>query len=385
MSGVVATARRGARLAVATALAGLVGLSPLAASARPLALGTLGVVAPPPPPADGDAEDEGTSRERAVMRAGPRVVIIERRGDGNPPPRAAVADLHEGIRVGLVRAGAEVIDAEALGLGPGECADGSCVERLRDAGDVDLVLWASLAAIDRDYSLRLELVAVDDPERRSAYDERCRLCGLAEACERLEEGASGLLEPLEVEVVAPPRLVVRSAPERARIVVDGEFVGRAPIDRVLRPGSHRVEASAPGHLSGAQVLDFAAGERTVLSLSLAPEPQPPQPPPEPRVNGWIFVGVGLPVVGAGVALAILDGRAPLACGSDSGGCSGELETTWAAAGTIAAGAALTTLGAVLVHQLRRARRAKASAEREAAAKRRGAAPVDATTQAERPR
>lgn len=397
MSGADGRKGRGARpltVALAWAIAGLVGVGPAPASARSvgLGLGTLGIVAPPPPPkpkpaADAEAEPAADADvERPIAKAGPRVVIIERRGEGSPPPRAAVADLHASIRVGLDRSGAEVIDAEALGLGPGDCADGGCVDRLRDGGEVDYVLWASLAAIDRDYSLRLELVALADPEQRSAYDERCRLCGLAEACERLEEGASGLLEPLEIDPVAPPRLVLDSRPARARIVVDGEFVGRAPIDRVLRPGRHRVEASAPGHLDAAEVVELTAGERTVVRLNLAAEPAPSPPPPEPKVNGWIFVGVGIPAVGGGIALAALDGRAPFACGSDSGGCTGKLETTWAAVGTMAAGAALTTLGAVLVHRLRSVRKAKATAEREAAAKRdkRGGAPAKTPKKKEAP-
>ncbi len=306
------------------------------------------------------AEEGGPSAPKGL---GPRVVIIGRRGDGDPPPRAAVDDLYVSIAEGLARAGARVVDGESVGVRRGTCMDGACVERLREA-EIEYVLWALLSASDRDYTLELRLERLDDPEVSSVFSERCALCGLAEACERIEVGASGLLVPLAEEPEEAPRIILTTEPSGAQVSVDGEFVGLAPVERVLRPGPHRIEVSADGYVDRVQEVDAQLNQRLNLSVSLSKVTPPPSPPPAPRLNGWIPVGVGAPLLAGGVVLAAVDGRPPLGCD----GCEGRLETIWPAAGMLVAGAALTTLGAVLVHQMRRSRRAKAAAKRSASAK-----------------
>ena len=308
--------------------------------------------------------EEAEAPPRAAKMLGPSVVIVGRRGDGDPPPRAAVDDLYVSIADGLVRSGARIIDAESVGVRPGTCMDGGCADRLREA-DVDYVLWAALSASDRDYTLDLRLERLDDPEEASSFVERCALCGLAEACERIEEGASGLLVPLAEVPEAAPRLLLTTEPSGARVVIDGEFVGRSPVDRVLSPGTHRVEASAAGYVATDYVVEAEPNRRFDVALNLAKVTPAPSPPPAPRLNGWIPIGIGVPTLAGGIVLAAVDGRPPLGCGSESGGCDGRLETIWPAAGMLVAGAALTTLGAVLVHQLRRSRRAKAAAKKGA--------------------
>jgi len=309
----------------------------------------------------------------AAKVLGPSVVIVGRRGDGAPPPRAAVDDLHASIAEGLARSGARIVDAEEVGVRGGTCMDGGCVDRLREA-ELDYVLWAVLSASDRDYTLALRLERLDDPEQASVFAERCALCGLAEACERLEEGASGLLAPLSAEPEEAPRLGLTTEPSGARVVVDGEFVGRSPVERVLSPGTHRIEVSAAGYLDKVHVVEAELSRRLEVGLSLSRVTPAPLPPPAPRLNGWIPIGVGVPMLAGGVVLAAVDGRPPLGCGAESGGCEGRLETSWPAAGMLVAGAALTTLGAVLVHQLRRSRRSKAAAKRAP----RGATPAEMT-------
>ncbi len=291
---------------------------------------------------------------------GPRVVIVGRRGEGAPPPRAAVDDLYASIAEGLARAGARVVDGESVGVRRGTCMDGGCVEKLREE-EVEYVLWALLSASDRDYVLELRLERLDDPDESSIFTERCALCGLAEACERVELGASGLLVPLAEEPEEAPWITLTTEPSGAQVSVDGEFVGLAPVERVLRPGSHRIVVSAEGYIDSAQEVEAAFNQRLNLSVSLSKVTPPPLPPPAPRLNGWIPIGVGVPVLAGGIVLAAVDGRPPLGCD----GCEGRLETIWPAAGMLVAGAALTTLGAVLVHQLRRSKRAKGAAKRPA--------------------
>ncbi|MCB9704665.1 MAG: PEGA domain-containing protein [Myxococcales bacterium] len=292
------------------------------------------------------------------------VAVIARRGDGEAPPRAAAASLRDGIKVGLRRGGGEALREQdgAPQIVVGAC-DEACRAEIRGALAVDYVLWDMVEMSDRDYRLHLELVDLRDGSLVAAFDERCPLCGLAEARDRVEDGAAELLEPLQVEPGAPPRVRVTSDPPEAEISVDGEHVGRAPITRVIPPGRHRVRARLFGYVDAEEEIEVGEGERAQLHLALGPTPPPPPPPPKPRVNGWIPLGLGIPAIAGGVVLAALDGRPPLGCGSSSGGCQGSFESTWPAVAVMAAGAALTSAGAILIHQARRARRAARAAKR----------------------
>ncbi len=290
---------------------------------------------------------------------GPRVVIIVRRGQGNPPPRSAVADLLASIQDGLVRSGARITDAASLGIQVADCAEEECIESLRAASaKVDYVLWASLSANDREYTVELNIEGLGDPSSSNSFSKRCALCGLTEACEIVEEGAAGLLGPLKVELVPPPVLLLESTPSGARVVLDGEFVGLSPVERVLAPGRHRLGITASGYVDAVEAIDAAEGERRIVKVLLAERPLPPPLPPKPRLNGWIPLGIGVPTVIGGIVLVALDERASLGCGLSNSSCEGRLDTSWAAAGTLVTGAVLTTLGAVLVHRLRESKRAR---------------------------
>ncbi len=330
--------------------------SATAASAGPLAPGT-GILTRVRAPEVGPAE---------LNPQGPRVVVIVRRGQGDPPPRSAIVDLLASIEDGLVRSGARIVNLTSLGMQATDCAEGECGELLREtSSEVDYVLWASLSASDREYTIELNIEGLSDPSSVNAFRKRCALCGLREACELIEEGAFGLLDPLKVELVQPPVLLLESTPSGARVVIDGEFVGLSPVERVLAPGRHRLEITASGYVDVVEGIDATEGERRVVKVLLAEIPPLPPLPPKPRLNGWIPLGIGVPTLIGGIVLVALDERAGLGCGLSNSGCDGQLNTSWAAAGTLVTGAVLTTLGAVLVHRLReskRARRARAAEE-----------------------
>ncbi|MBN2494945.1 MAG: PEGA domain-containing protein [Deltaproteobacteria bacterium] len=64
-------------------------------------------------------------------------------------------------------------------------------------------------------------------------------------------------------------LTVQSDPDGARVIVDGQQVGRAPLTLPLSPGRHRVQASLAGCLPGLpEEVEAIAGQSTVVRLRL---------------------------------------------------------------------------------------------------------------------
>lgn len=287
--------------------------------------------------------------------AGPSRVILLARREGDPLSSSTDALLRERIRAGVRAAGVGVIEAASLPAGTEVCDQPRCLAGLRSSLGIGHVVRATLASIDRDYALRLELVDTADASVVATYDEHCELCGLAEAGDRLEAGARGLFGQAAARPAAAPataedgRLRLTSSPPGASVTIDGVLAGEAPIDRALAPGRHTVVASAPGHRTLTQELMITGAEASTIHLALVPEPPP-------RWGGVLLV-LGIPMIAGGIATLALDDRPrPRGCEPASGAC-GEFETTWAGAGLLAGGAVLTTLGAVMVRRARAHRRA----------------------------
>ncbi|MEZ4448324.1 MAG: PEGA domain-containing protein [Nannocystaceae bacterium] len=279
-----------------------------------------------------------------------RVLILPRR-EGDPLPSATDQSLRESLRDGLRRAGAALVEPTAE-VEADECADVSCLGRLRATVGVTYVLHAALAVIDRDYSLHLDLLTTEDGSVVATFDARCALCGLQEARARVDAGAAGLLAPLITPPTPTTILAVVSDPPGVRLTLDGEALGATPLEREVPPGVHTLRATQEGRHPAVHEVTLREGERTPLLLSLAPDLPPPPPPARP--GAWIPLALGVPLTLGGAALLALDGRPrPLGCAAME--CAGSIETTWAGAATLAAGAALTTLGAILVHRSRKAR------------------------------
>jgi hypothetical protein len=266
----------------------------------------------------------------AAPRAQLRVLVVPRReGDALPP--ATDANLREGLREGLRRAGAALIEASPLGTG--ECSDPACMSRIRTTFGVRYIVRPTLTAVDRDYNLRLELLDTRSGAVVGEYSEHCELCGLAEARTRVADGAVALLAPVLAKPAVPAPLKIRSEPPGAHIDIDGRATGRAPFERAASPGPQPEE----------RALTLADGERGTVHV-------PPQPAPLPR--GRVLLALGIPLAILGVGLLALDDRrlAP--------GCEGEcrkLHTIWPGAAILTTGAILTTIGAIRNHRARRAR------------------------------
>ncbi|SEU19085.1 serine/threonine protein kinase [Stigmatella erecta] len=116
-----------------------------------------------------------------------------------------------------------------------------------------------------------------------------RLAGAAVLVLAVGAGALALLwpgrkaqapAPVAVEAPAPPVspvLTIETEPPGARLVVDGQDVGRSPLRLdTLSLGEHTVEASLEGRLPSQRRVKLGhPGERAMVVLALAAEPPPP--------------------------------------------------------------------------------------------------------------
>jgi eukaryotic-like serine/threonine-protein kinase len=119
-----------------------------------------------------------------------------------------------------------------------------------------------------------------------------RLAGAVALVLAVGAGALGILwlggrtepAPAQAAVEAPPAspvLTIETDPPGARLMVDGEDVGRSPLSLdTLALGEHRVAASLEGRLPAQRQVKLAhPGERAMVVLALAAEPEPAAPEP----------------------------------------------------------------------------------------------------------
>jgi PKD repeat protein len=77
---------------------------------------------------------------------------------------------------------------------------------------------------------------------------------------------------------APGTLSVASDPSDAAVYVDGQFVGRTPVDvKALAPGDHRVRLVKDGYLENGRVVNVASGKTGALQVRLTSRNSPDGP------------------------------------------------------------------------------------------------------------
>jgi hypothetical protein len=181
------------------------------------------------------------------------------------------------------------VQSQELDPSPGTLLNlGACHKRQGD-------LLRSKADFEHAAAMALEH---PDPARRRAWSE---------AAEK------------ELEVLKPriPALELKlAAPGTASLFLDGAAL-HEPLPATgtsVNPGTHRVEARAPGHLPWQRDFRIAEGEVIEVEVpALLPEATPEVlPPPEPRaseppsrLSAWIAFGASGALLGGGVATGLL--------------------------------------------------------------------------------
>lgn len=217
------------------------------------------------------------------------------------------------------------------------------------------VTWTVQATVERrdgEYYVKLTVSRSDGDAAATEAEDRCELCGEGEVAERLELVAARLRRQLEAAVGVRPRLLVRSRPSGAFVELDGEVVGRTPLDLSVDEGAHIVALRAEGYATGSFEVSLVAGSTTTRELVLA-ENAAEEPTATPgsrlRVPGIAMTAVGVAAIVTGSVLVTLHGREVRSrCRPDvDGDCMQLFNTRLPGAIVIGGGVTLGITGAVL--------------------------------------
>jgi tetratricopeptide (TPR) repeat protein len=79
-----------------------------------------------------------------------------------------------------------------------------------------------------------------------------------------------IMVPLEITLREEPAYLTLTTAEGALIRIDGRTIGEAPVAKKveLKPGSHSVVVSLPGHYSRQETIDLQAGKTNTLDINL---------------------------------------------------------------------------------------------------------------------
>ncbi|HVZ72153.1 MAG TPA: PEGA domain-containing protein [Polyangia bacterium] len=283
-----------------------------------------------------------------------RVAVVKLAFEGGVPE--AARDLFaQRLAEGLTAVRFEVISGAmvrerlaAAGLPADSCAGGSCTARAAQALGVAFLVYASVVEHEKTYDVTLELVNGRSGVSIGTNRERCEICGVEEASEKVSLAASALRARLEALANTPARFIIRAKPSRARVTLDGEAIGPAPIDREIPAGVHKLELAAEGYDVLERTITAVNGVDETLDLELVVQPSKfPL-----RAMGWLALGVGVAAIAGGAWAEHVDGQ-ELACDvaaqDDHGRCPRLRNTRVLGAVLAGVGAASATLGGVWLY------------------------------------
>jgi hypothetical protein len=261
------------------------------------------------------------------------------------------ARLIEGLRVAdfQVTAGAAVAERLAgRAIDPTTCSDEPCYHRAGAALGVAYLVAGSVRERQKNYEIALDLVNARTGAVIGTHHERCEICGVEEAGEKMGLAASALRERLEALARTPARFVIRSHPGGAVVSLDGEVIGRTPLDRELAGGVHALQVSAEGYDSTERTLTVVSGVDETLDLDLLPVASNfPY-----RSAGWTAVAIGVVALAGGIWAEAVDGN-ELGCADEQkdpwGHCPQVRSTRVLGAVLVGAGVAAGTLGGVWLY------------------------------------
>jgi len=283
-----------------------------------------------------------------------RVAVVRLAFEGNVPE--AARDLFaQRLVEGLAAARFEVMTGAmvkerlaAAGLGADSCAGGSCTGKASRALGVAYLVFAAVVEHDKTYDITLDLVNGGSGVTIGTNRERCEICGVEEASEKVSLAASALRARLEALANTPPRFIIRSRPAGASLKLDGEAIGKTPVDRELPPGVHKLELSTEGYDPLERTVTAVNGVDETLDLDLVVLPSKLPL----RTLGWTALAVGAAALAGAVWAESVDGQ-ELSCSTGErdpfGHCPRVRSTRVLGAVLAGVGAASVTLGGVWLY------------------------------------
>jgi hypothetical protein len=237
----------------------------------------------------------------------------------------------------------------AAGVDLGNCRGGPCLARAARELDVAFLVVGSIDENDKTYDITLELVNGRSGAPIATNRERCEICGVEEAGEKVGLAASILGARLEALARTPAHFVIRSHPNGARVTIDGEAAGRTPLDRELPAGTHKLALTASGYEPLVRTVNAVNGvDEPPLELNLVPLPTKfPY-----RAAGWAALVVGVAALAAGIWAVHVDGS-EVACADGERGldmhCPTVRDTRALGAALVGVGGAAAMLGGTWIY------------------------------------
>ena len=269
-----------------------------------------------------------------------RVVVLPPAIEGELPA-ARQHELVDALLGGLRRGEFEVVDAPA-----GEtCRAVECASEVARRVEADYAVAMTVTIDRRDYAIALDLVEASSGRSTAHSEQRCEVCGIAEAREVVDGQATRLRDRLDALTVEAPTMAFESEPPGAIVRLDGRVVGETPFERPVEPGPHRAEAAKEGFVAEARDFEAVAGVRSTIRFELDRVPRSVRYR-KLRAFGWTALGLGAASVVTGVVLIAIDGKPNTAsCDGENIDPRGNCKFLYA---TLEAGIAVTAIGVALV-------------------------------------
>lgn len=284
--------------------------------------------------AEPDAPPESADASTPVV-----VLPVELEGE---LPDGRREELRSALEAGLRRGGFSVVEPPSE---LGACQTQPCRVQVARGVGAEYAVAMRVSVERRDYAIALEVIDAEADASVALSEERCDVCGFAEAVEVVDSQAAAIVARLDALALEPPVVVFQSVPPGAVIQVDGEIVGKAPFERVVEPGPHVVRAELEEHVSEQREIEAVPGVRAAVRFELEPVPDG-RDGRWLRPLGWTSLGIGIAAVGSGIPLILIDGRPNVvSCSGENVDPLGNCKFLYA---TLEAGIAVTVVGGALV-------------------------------------
>ena len=215
------------------------------------------------------------------------------------------AELTRALTAGLERGNFKIVGPDQVMAADAQaaaCNNAVCYQNIAARTGAAYVVRAIVSVKDRDYNVRVELVAGSDGRRLAATQDGCEICGVVDAAGLIDSAAATLRLKLDALTKGPAALKMTSNPKGAIVTIDGEVVGQTPIERPVVPGKHLIRVSEEGFISIEREVTFVEGVNEDLTFNL--EKLPSRLPG--RRFGYVSLGFGIAAIGGAIGLAFLD-------------------------------------------------------------------------------
>ncbi len=227
------------------------------------------------------------------------------------------------------------------------CATGPCMARTANTVGVDRVVGGRLERVGGGaggwgtWTLTLWLYDVRTRETAAVHTAHCKGCGAVQAVATAIRATSDLLN--QVDANRGCRVLVRSRPSNARVIIDGVERGVTDLAFGVKPGRHTVVLKKDGFFPTTHTVEVEPGAEAVVQARLASS-SAVGPAREgvvsPGLFKWVALGAAVATLGAGIALMVMDGEET--CDKTHGHhvCPERYETMTPGVALVATGAAL---------------------------------------------